>query len=222
MKLPTNKEMLEDIKLDSGRKTDWNLILDPDPQSIYRLLYSLQIIDQLMQPSDAQKEADVQWSQNFLYSGGFQRVFEIFTSSKFDERYETGGAWRLCMPLLLKIINLFMKSDVTLQQTFSAQNRDTLKHSGETFKRTVDLPTFIRMMITLISSISSLGDTQSMEPAVSLLVASLLSRKDLLGDFYEIPRIREFVLGLLLEASNPDIRRRAADGFYLLCQIPSV
>lgn len=56
MRLPTNPVMLEELKhvkeQKSSNSLDWNNILDSRPTAVFKLLYSLQIIDSLMQPSD--------------------------------------------------------------------------------------------------------------------------------------------------------------------------
>lgn len=53
MKLPTNQNLLNNLKNISQSKTvEWNKLLDPRPNAVYRLLYSLQIIDFLMQGAD--------------------------------------------------------------------------------------------------------------------------------------------------------------------------
>ncbi len=56
---------------------------------------------------------------------------------------------------------------------------------------------------------------------MSLLVSSLLSRADLLRHLYSFPSVDQFILYLLLEAQDAQIRTLAAEGFYRLCCVPS-
>ena len=54
MKLPTNRVILDDIKNieDNRGHVNWETLLDSRPKAVYRLLYSLQIIDSLMQVTE--------------------------------------------------------------------------------------------------------------------------------------------------------------------------
>lgn len=56
MKLPTNKQMLE--RLQNFDKEDgeinWDTLLDSNPSAIYKLLYSLQIVDNLMEMNEVE------------------------------------------------------------------------------------------------------------------------------------------------------------------------
>ncbi len=145
MKLPTNQKMLESIKAihASHQTIQWDKMLDMKPSSVYKFLYSLQIINSLMESHGAvqvfiyisyiwinfccihshlltgfpffyydiqmQEEERVKWCKDFLYSGGFREIFQIFTTTEIDAKYAASQAWKSCLPLLLKIINFFIQ-----------------------------------------------------------------------------------------------------------------
>lgn len=108
--------------------------------------------------------------------------------------------------------------DTSLASSIAAQNKQALRHSGETLKKSVDFPSFIEMMIKLVSMIAQQEDTDAMGPAMNLLVVSVLSKSDLLKIFYNIPDIHNFILNILLMPSKQEIRREAENGLYQLCQ----
>jgi len=85
-RLPTNPHMLTQLKSiasDQG-SPDWSALLDAT--SVYKLLYTLQIVERLMnakehsqqqqQPSPQQEEQE-RWNRAFLEKGGFNHVYNI-------------------------------------------------------------------------------------------------------------------------------------------------
>ena len=67
----------------------WKSILNPD--SMYKLLYSLQIINSFMTEEDTESEFDphegfnkAEWRINFLNMGGYEEIFQIFMELNLD------------------------------------------------------------------------------------------------------------------------------------------
>lgn len=79
---------------------------------------------------------------------GFNHLFDTFTSIGMSDQSETPG-WRKCLPILLKIVNKFIKGNVSLLQSDLSEKRG-LRHSGETMKKIVDYPSFLTMILKLI------------------------------------------------------------------------
>lgn len=80
--IPVNKKLYSNIKeLNIKKDTDWNSLMDP--QNMYKLLYSLQIINSLICSPDTENliESELQeryeWRLRFLKLGGFEHLIKI-------------------------------------------------------------------------------------------------------------------------------------------------
>lgn len=83
--IPVNKKLYSNIKkLDISKKEDWNALMDP--LNMYKLLYSLQIINSLICSPDNDNVDDVElqeryeWRLRFLKQGGFEHLVTILLS----------------------------------------------------------------------------------------------------------------------------------------------
>jgi hypothetical protein len=80
--IPVNKNLYSNIKnLNIENKQDWNLLMDPN--NMYKLLYSLQIINSLICSPDTESidESELQeryeWRIKFLHLGGLDHLVNI-------------------------------------------------------------------------------------------------------------------------------------------------
>ena len=80
--IPVNKKLYSNImKLEINQKDDWNLLMDP--QNMYKLLYSLQIINSLICSPDTENIEDselqerYEWRLKFLNLGGFEHLIKV-------------------------------------------------------------------------------------------------------------------------------------------------
>ena len=85
-RLPTNPALFASLHQLESDKPDWNSLLNPT--SLYRLLYALQILESLTEPIEDDEEKELKlaerdrWSRQFLSSGGFNHLYDIFLHSK--------------------------------------------------------------------------------------------------------------------------------------------
>jgi hypothetical protein len=85
MQLPTNQQILDSLKSLSSDNA-WKALLDPD--NTYKLFYSLQIVDGLLnEPNATATTADEsQWRSRFVGSGGIGLLFHILLTSNWGEK----------------------------------------------------------------------------------------------------------------------------------------
>ena len=95
MYLPTNAQILKEIR-DLGPSWRSSLI----GESVYGLLYSLQVIERLLDESSA---TGGQWALQFIENGGLDLVLQIILSSRFESPDSVQSSESLA--LLLKLIS---------------------------------------------------------------------------------------------------------------------
>lgn len=81
-----------------------------------------------------------------------------------NDNYENHPAWKTCLPILLRIVNYFIKGDLSvLPENFlhSNQEHEGLRHSGETLNQIIDYPSFLQMMLKLLWKVCKLSDPES-------------------------------------------------------------
>ncbi|KAL6077589.1 USP domain-containing protein [Balamuthia mandrillaris] len=159
-KLPTNERLLETLRtlegLTEGSGPDWDQLLNP--QTLYKMLYCLQIIDSLMVPSQQPTEQELtekkEWCRTFYYLSGFHHCFDILVLDKLQGQEES-LAFKSCRALLLKIIYYFMRGGLVdlpgvQDQTKKREQLVISSDTGQRLIKTVDFPHFVRMMIKII------------------------------------------------------------------------
>lgn len=88
--IPVNKKLYSNIKkLDINKQDDWNALMDS--KNMYKLLYSLQIINSLIcsPDNDSIEESELleryEWRLKFLNLGGFEHLLKILLSQNHIE-----------------------------------------------------------------------------------------------------------------------------------------
>lgn len=275
--LPTNQRILETFKTLKGdsslnksdNKPNWDELLNPN--FLYKMLYSLKIINTLMTPSsDANEEEIVEkemWCRKFFYAYGFHHLFKMLASNNQFHRQQdkNSGVYKSCLKYLLKIVHYLIKGGLK-EKSFAnipstpfgievghgsrsihaasnnsansdnngKQARRELAFSATTGKKlidSVDFPIFVRTMIDITWTVCKgypphPDDVQVIKYALSLLVASIASRPDLLANFYNYPHsadspdggkeIEEFIIGVVMNHHDSRIRQATANGLYQL------
>mmetsp|Transcript_1402 Transcript_1402/g.1597 ORF Transcript_1402/g.1597 Transcript_1402/m.1597 type:complete len:548 (-) Transcript_1402:2854-4497(-) len=143
---PVNKTLYANIKnLDIKDKKDWDTLMDP--HNMYKLLYSLQIINSLICSPDTESVGNselqerYEWRLRFLQLGGFDHLSSILNnqtnieellkmqrrarSQKKKRKAEDSGKGPLKAGLyLINIIKIFLQASL-----LSVSTEDTLIHS---------------------------------------------------------------------------------------------
>lgn len=96
MTLPTNSRILQEIQ---QLGPSWKNSLCS--QSVYGLLYSLQVVESLLDESTVNGG---QWSHTFIESGGLEGLLDVTLSARFESPDSVQSSE--CLALLLKLISL--------------------------------------------------------------------------------------------------------------------
>ena len=95
--VPVNQQLLRKIRLLSNEankdmsQIEWSKIIDPN--SIHKMLYSLQLVSQLITINneklcDAEVQERFEWRQRFLELGGFDHLYFIMITYDFDSIHQ--------------------------------------------------------------------------------------------------------------------------------------
>ena len=106
-KLPVNKQLLQSIQNIDGSE-DWNDLFDRT--SIHKLLYSLQIVDEILSG-----EAE-NWKQVFFMLGGVHHLYTILVEYKSFGLY--GFTEAKILDCLLRILGQFLASEQTIPEVW--------------------------------------------------------------------------------------------------------
>eukprot|EP00463_Aulacantha_scolymantha_P003972 TRINITY_DN4917_c0_g1_i1.p1 TRINITY_DN4917_c0_g1~~TRINITY_DN4917_c0_g1_i1.p1 ORF type:complete len:124 (+),score=2.45 TRINITY_DN4917_c0_g1_i1:184-555(+) len=115
MRLPTNPTLDDDLLSLSpvnSTKPNWDTLLDSG--SVYKLLYSLQILKRIIAPLEDTKnhsrdliEERLAWRRKILLSGGFEHLYSVFIQGSLFKLSSTHTMSTLritCLAMLLKLL----------------------------------------------------------------------------------------------------------------------
>ena len=114
MLLPVNADIKAQVHslggtLEGDGTLDWNSLLDR--HALLKLLYSLQIVDELVHQGEDVSTSDQErqrvWCDKFMSSGGFQHLYSILMEANVEEMV-SGPLSKKCLSLILKLVNFFM------------------------------------------------------------------------------------------------------------------
>lgn len=104
MLLPTNQEMLSNLRSDGGTGAHtWSRALDP--RSAFKLLYSLQIVQSVI--DNELREEEAHWCSWFVSNGGVHHLIQVLTSSEVSLD-NSSPKRRICMVHILRVIAQFV------------------------------------------------------------------------------------------------------------------
>eukprot|EP01103_Thecamoeba_quadrilineata_P011019 TRINITY_DN2539_c0_g1_i2.p1 TRINITY_DN2539_c0_g1~~TRINITY_DN2539_c0_g1_i2.p1 ORF type:complete len:2405 (-),score=378.30 TRINITY_DN2539_c0_g1_i2:956-7465(-) len=227
MLLPTNNQLLEELRT---LKTDvnWNELLDP--VATFKLLYSLQIVDFLMQTTDETKvKENEEWCKLFISKGGLHHLLNILMSHNLLD--ESRGRKRVsCCGLLLKIINYFLLDIREFPILHENVLRDYLDPKQIPTKlleltfvaATAPLPASGSLTESIGQVALAFGATKSEESlvtkhAIDLLVACCLADKNLLLQTLCHSSFPQWLSATVLSNPDRDSREHVTEGLYALC-----
>uniref|UniRef100_A0A6B2KWG4 USP domain-containing protein n=1 Tax=Arcella intermedia TaxID=1963864 RepID=A0A6B2KWG4_9EUKA len=102
--LPPNREL--ERRFQVLENPDWNVLLDSSSFSI--LLYSLQILDGLMNPKQS-GESTKEWREKYLRLGGLDHILLLFLKQQSTEFLEN-STYRSCLVYFLSFMLVYMKN----------------------------------------------------------------------------------------------------------------
>jgi hypothetical protein len=179
MKLPTNQRNLEQLRrlqtsIDVSNRTNWNELLDPS--SLFKLLYSLQIIESLMyQENPTDKTQLNEWCRQFVERGGVLHLLQILLNVDFFD--EARGSKRMaCLASLLKVIDFFI-----LETPTSPNDTPTLRQETFSTLSSVKLPDLIDKLL----HVTFRAATEKSNQQVTFLILSRYHwRRTLFSDIF--------------------------------------
>ena len=126
--IPTNTQMFEALRqVQHAESPDWEALLDSN--SMYKLLYSLQIVNGFIIPHEDSKSEEImdakekeQWRFKFLEKGGYQHLYDILM--QFEHKEENAANTAQCLAFLLKIIKVFLQAALLSD----AKDNDSLRY----------------------------------------------------------------------------------------------
>jgi len=118
--LPSNQKMLSEItaleKVDVKKLDAWNSLLDST--STYKLLYSLQIVQRIVTPQEAEsaetEKTRKAWIGDFIKKGGVSHVYFALLNLSVNEIQNPLS--RACFQLIFKLLCLIHSSDNSISE----------------------------------------------------------------------------------------------------------
>mmetsp|Transcript_12467 Transcript_12467/g.20271 ORF Transcript_12467/g.20271 Transcript_12467/m.20271 type:complete len:3278 (-) Transcript_12467:248-10081(-) len=252
MLLPTNERMLSDLEAlpqpesategSNGPRPcscSWSTLLDS--RSIFRLLYSLQIVESLIQSNPSQGPSGMPWCTRFIQRGGVDRLVEVLLTVDFS-RTQHGSKRTTCLALLLKILSNFVLdpsradslpkavNSTTYAQTLleiiraisNGSHPNPITPSSEHSPR-LDQPMPIPMTPTSPSTFpttptDSGAELDVVRLAMRLLCEATMSSPEVLNFMFLDPsRLFPWIFNVLVEAPPPAIRDEVYAGLFRMC-----
>lgn len=183
-KIPVNEQILEELKSLEFRN-DWNNLLDS--RCVFKLLYSLQIVDSIIRQEDSEL-----WRNRFLSLGGVKHIYQILIGFQEYGMDPKNTFEAQVLDFMLKIIRIYLHSSDTYYQVESI----------------VDYPSLISCIINIIESVvDSIEETESvLASALSFLVIILAHNPNLLQEIYSKEVFYNLIAKCLLQSPQQAIR----------------
>ena len=218
MTLPTNARILGEIQ---HLGQSWKNSLCS--QSVYALLYSLQVVESLVDES-AVVIGD-QWSQNFIASGGLDGLLDVVLSPRFESPDSVQSSE--CLALLLKLILVLTvtKAGSTKERTDSVLDKDETNGVpllALCLNRGKGFEVFVHRLMSILAD-SSLAFTQRQAQssldagrekvgsfAIELLTACAIESDQGLQFLYSFPSCDRWISRVLLHNGSAPLRQEFA------------
>lgn len=214
MVLPTNKQLMQELSLLSD---SWEQRLSTD-QSVYTLLYSLQIVESLLEERSEQSRSakdhqlnNSSWREGFVKAGGLQKLELILMSDCFSSLDSKQS--NACMGLLLKVFH----------RTVAGKSSDNL-HGGDILELLCEdeaqLASLVHRIMSIFQSSAMAEGGQKdhqdfCRQTVALHAIGLLETfagvcnevSSIFSCIYSFPGIKEWVADALLQCKSEVIRK---------------
>jgi hypothetical protein len=223
MQLPTNDKILQNLR---GLSDCWRDSISV-PQCMFRLLYSFQIVESLLEDTKARPQVgdldmEQPWRVRFIEHGGLKQLLHALMSDQFVT--PQGDQDFTCLSKLLKIMfSLIMRPAAAESGDGSGSLATTLQAA---FENAAELQAFVHRLLWIFHHA---GVTGSASPegvitahdivarhSMSLLEACALRSPQVLSCIYGFDNLKEWLVDCLITCKRPSIRREAARGLIQL------
>lgn len=222
--LPTNENMLVSVKAmleNDNAQLNWNEIIPST--SVYKLLYSLQIIDLHMKQAK-NKETDLSvWISRFIQRGGMDHLLSIILSEKIS--FTKTPLHKECLAVILRMTNAFLPA----YAIFEKKQPDALRLLVDKIMRT--LPIIYQTVTAPIVKVEESKTVKKAEPskadavdpgnfverfvtenAVEMLNLIVAIDDTMFEAIYSHPDVASFLRNALLECQAKELRNELAEG----------
>ncbi|KAH3762073.1 ubiquitin hydrolase [Pelomyxa schiedti] len=209
--LPTNESILNQLQSITGIPTpNWGDLLES--RSLYKLLYSLVIVESFLDPSsNAQVEEERKaWRHAFLCTGGVAHLLRLLLHTDFTEK-SLGSRKIACLCKLLRISKYYLigetghiKADVLTPEIGISDIAD--KCLGIVSDANASSP-----------DVEADSNIDSINLSMELFVSCSLSQPRILHQTLEKKGFNEWLAASLLHSSRSAARRAVYMGFKKLC-----
>ena len=223
MTLPTNARILNEIR---NLGSSWKQSLCT--QSVYCLLYSLQVVESLLDDSAVNGS---QWSQTFVDSGGLDELLDVILSPRFESPDSVQSSE--CLALLLKLITLCTVSKFTPSK--GEVDKTIERHEGvpllaSCLDRGKGFQFFVHRLMCILSDSSrafsqkqivsqlDVGQEKVGIFAIELLTACAIESSLGLKYLYSFPACNKWIAQVLLHNGSNSLRQEYAKCFLRIAQ----
>ncbi len=211
MTLPTNSRILQEIQ---NLGPSWKNSLCS--QSVYGLLYSLQVVESLLDDSAVNGG---QWSHTFIDSGGLEGLLDVILSARFESPDSVQSSE--CLALLLKLISLLTVGKYSSKVT-GQEEKDGIPLLISYLERGKGYEAFIHRLMYILSD-SALAFTQNQSGsaldagrekvgsfAIDLLTACSIESIQGLKALYDFASCDTWIAQVLLHNGSTPLRQEVA------------
>eukprot|EP00742_Colponemidia_sp_Colp-10_P004877 GILJ01005210.1.p1 GENE.GILJ01005210.1~~GILJ01005210.1.p1 ORF type:complete len:2590 (-),score=405.82 GILJ01005210.1:174-7943(-) len=220
-RLPTNtktKETLYTLTPNSKGHVDWDQLLDP--VSVHKLLYCLQIVEEL----SLQEGKKDEWCDRFIALGGAVHIYSILMATNMDDIL-LNPLTKMCVGILMKLLRLFIETNRwRIAPADTAAVIDKILHAilktAESTLQTNDSSS-LKMVKKTQDGDKKEADTDNsrlVSNGFHLLLTSLRSQPQCVSSVYKFPHIRVLVENALLRSTDARVREKFASGLFQLCK----
>ncbi|GAM28546.1 hypothetical protein SAMD00019534_117220 [Acytostelium subglobosum LB1] len=190
--------------------------------SVYKLLYTLLIVENLVQREDNNYE----WRHRFITTGGLSHLFKVLMRDDFHQVWtcKSSNKRKRCLSSMINTIVLLVIDHSNLTINLSGVSAAVVPNFTPTafLNRLMDLawkqalPT-VQKEDLMLPHVTDDGDIIS--NFLTLILAMVQHNNDLLDQFCTKRKdITKWIQLLLLDSSDPSIRECTSNRFYTLCQ----
>lgn len=230
MLLPTNQEMLSNLRGDCGEAAaqTWSRALDPN--SVFKLLYSLQIVQSVIDKELRLGEA--RWCTWFVTNGGVNHLIQVLTMSDIFKN-GSNPKRRICMVHILRVVAQFVLQppveDGEQRSTFPVSFMEelesgtpALREGGLLTNAVASSPELVNHLLALCWSIAPVEGKAASEEEIEevseivrltllLLVTLCCGDQEALAHLWYHQNLKDWLCRLICTTTNQRVRAITGD-----------